>query len=111
MYKHHYNDLNDTVDGFDWDEGNRDKCQKHGVNLAEIESLFSSEVRVCPDPAHSETEARLLAIGITEAGRYVFLAFTVRERAGRCLIRPISERYMHQKEIDHYEKTFTDTGQ
>ena len=27
-------------DGFDWDDGNRDKCQKHGVSIGEIERLF-----------------------------------------------------------------------
>ena len=28
------------ADGFDWDAGNRDKCQKHGVARAEIEALL-----------------------------------------------------------------------
>ena len=34
--------------GFDWDRGNRDKCQKHGVTVREIESLFSGVVMVNP---------------------------------------------------------------
>ena len=25
-------------DGFDWDDGNRGKCQMHGVSIKEIES-------------------------------------------------------------------------
>lgn len=25
---------------FDWDAGNMEKCQKHGVTLAEIQSLW-----------------------------------------------------------------------
>jgi uncharacterized DUF497 family protein len=25
---------------FDWDEGNRDKCQKHGLSVHDIESIF-----------------------------------------------------------------------
>ena len=29
-------------DGFDWDDGNRDKCQKHGVSIGEIERLFDA---------------------------------------------------------------------
>ena len=41
------------VDGFEWNEGNRFKCQKHGVPLAEIEALFRGELMVLPDPAHS----------------------------------------------------------
>ena len=28
-------------DGFDWDRGNRAKCQKHGLSIALIESLFA----------------------------------------------------------------------
>ena len=36
--------------------------------------------------------------------RYVFLVFTIRERAERRYIRPISARYMHKMEIAHYEQ-------
>jgi uncharacterized DUF497 family protein len=45
-------------DAFDWDAGNRDKCQKHGVSLAEIESLFRGEPLVGPDASHSKVERR-----------------------------------------------------
>ena len=92
------------VSGFEWDSGNCTKCQKHGVTIAEIEGLFRSPVMILPDHHHSTAEARLRAIGKTEAGRYVFLVFTVRERDGGIYIRPISARYMHQKEIDSYEE-------
>ena len=34
------------VQGFDWDGGNRAKCQKHGVSIAEIEALFANNPRV-----------------------------------------------------------------
>lgn len=44
------------------------------------------------------------AIGKTLAGRYVFLVFMERVIDGKTWLRPISARYMHQKEIDHYEK-------
>jgi uncharacterized protein len=94
-------------DGFQWDEGNREKCLRHGVSLAEIESLFDGSPGVYDDPGHSEEEPRLRAIGRTSTGRYVFVAFTVRERYGRTLIRPISARYMHGKEIRHYERQKT----
>ena len=30
------------VSGFDWDEGNRAKCQKHGLTVAHIEALFAA---------------------------------------------------------------------
>jgi uncharacterized DUF497 family protein len=44
-----------TVSGFDWDDGNREKCQKHGVSIREIEGLFAGPVMVLPDAAHSTT--------------------------------------------------------
>jgi uncharacterized protein len=43
------------------------------------------------------------AIGKTTAGRYVFLVFMLRQRTGGTWLRPISARYMHRKEIEHYE--------
>lgn len=96
--------MNTIVSGFDWDIGNRVKCQKHGVSIDEIEGLFTRPIMILPDTVHSAAEERLWAIGRTEASRYVFLVFTVRERGGQGLIRPISARYMHRKEIDGYEK-------
>ena len=45
------------------------------------------------------------AIGTTAAGRYVFLVFMLRQIDGETRLRPISARYMHQKEIAHYEGT------
>jgi hypothetical protein len=38
--------MNFHVDGFDWDDGNRSKCQKHGMSIAEIEALFLRGARV-----------------------------------------------------------------
>lgn len=90
--------------GFDWDHGNRGKCRKHGVSIAEIESLFRGTVHVAPDPAHSTREERFKAIGQTPAGRNVLVAFTLRRRGSDVLIRPISARYMHRREVEHYEK-------
>lgn len=92
------------VAGFEWDPGNRSKCQKHGVSLAAIESLFHGPVAVFPDPAHSGSEERLKAIGRSDAGRHVLIVFTLRTREDGRYLRPISARYMHQKEIEHYEK-------
>ena len=28
------------VSGFDWDEGNRGKCQKHGLSISQIEAFL-----------------------------------------------------------------------
>jgi uncharacterized protein len=89
--------------GFDWDEGNRAKCQSHGASIEEIEAVLRGQLRVAPDPAHSANEDRLIAIGRNQHGRPLFIAFTIRERNHLRLIRPITARYMHAKEIRRYE--------
>ena len=95
------------VTGFDWDRGNLAKCQKHGVEIAEIESVFRQTLAVFPDPTHSKEEERFIGIGNTNQGRSLFIAFTLRSHSNAVLIRPISARYMHPKEVDHYEKEIT----
>jgi len=90
--------------GFDWDEGNRAKCRKYGVSIKMIERLFQRGLTILPDTAHSRDERRFKAVGRTEQGRAVFIVFTLRQRGGAVLIRPISARYMHRKEVEHYEK-------
>ena len=91
--------MNLRVTGFDWDGGNRAKCQKHGISIAEIEALFRNAPRIAPDPRHSEDEDRMFAVGRTRAGRPVFVAFTLRTKNRRRLIRPVTALYMHAKEI------------
>ncbi|MDE1986584.1 MAG: BrnT family toxin [Alphaproteobacteria bacterium] len=92
--------------GFDWDDGNRAKCEKHGVSIATIESLFRRGLIVLPDDSHSLRERRFRAVGRSTDDRAVFVVFTLRERLGKKLIRPISARYMHRKEAEHYAKTY-----
>lgn len=91
-------------DGFDWDEGNRGKCQKHGVSIAEIEGLFGTTLLVAPDPSHSQTEERFRAIGKTAAGRPVFIVFTWRTKNRGRFLRPLSARYMHKHEVESHEE-------
>ena len=90
--------------GFDWDAGYYEKCRKHGISVAEIESVFERTLMILPDQPHSVIERRYKAIGKTAAGRHVFLVFTVRERSGRRYIRPIGARFMHRKEVEHFEE-------
>jgi hypothetical protein len=98
-----------AVSGFDWDSGNRAKCQKHGVSIADIEAAFARPIAVLPDPLHSRVEERFKAIGATDHGRFVLIVFTLRRKGAALAIRPISARYMHRKEIDHYEKEIAKT--
>jgi uncharacterized protein len=102
--KRPYNRM-DKIDGFDWDAGNSEKCQKQGVTVAEIESIFISSPQITTDLRHSLAEIPARAVGQTSSGRHIFVAYTLRQRDGRRLIRPISARYMHRKEVKRYEKT------
>jgi uncharacterized DUF497 family protein len=94
--------MGSVIDGFDWDDANREKCSKHGVTIAEIGALLSGLPDVALDLRHSEMEVRLIARGQADrnvSGRPMFVAFAIRTRQGRGLLRPISARYMHAKEI------------
>jgi uncharacterized DUF497 family protein len=99
------------VAGFDWDEGNLVKCQKHGVSISEVEAVFRYPHRLAPDLAHSRRETRSLAIGNGGGSRPIFVAFTLRHREGEVLIRAISARYMHRKEIAAYEESIAQAGE
>lgn len=92
------------VAGFDWDEGNRQKCQKHGLSIEAIEEAFASGIVIFPDEGHSQAERRFRGVGKTDGGRSVLIAFTLRPCAEGVLIRPISARYMHKKEVETYEE-------
>ena len=93
-----------VLDGFHWDKGNREKCQKHGVSIAEIEALLSSDPATAPDIRHSDLEDRYIAVGRNGRGRPMFVAFVYRMKSGRRLVRPVSARYMHGKEAKRYEE-------
>ena len=87
--------------GFDWDDGNALKnWEKHRVSAAECEQAFFNRPLVAaPDVRHSAREPRYYALGQTDAGRRLFLSFTVRGS----LIRVISARDMSRRERGRYE--------
>lgn len=87
------------VTDFEWDDGNLTHCQNHGMQPTEIEAVFRGSPRVAPDPKHSTSEARFVAVGRTEQGRAAFVVFTIRGDR----IRPLSARYMHAEEVANYE--------
>jgi uncharacterized protein len=70
----------------------------------DVESVFFDIVQVALDIAHSQTEPRQLAIGRTAAGRAAFVVFTLRAVDEATLVRPLSARYMHDKEFKRYER-------
>jgi uncharacterized DUF497 family protein len=54
--------------GFDWDDGNRSKCEQHGVSVADIEAMFEQPVAVFPAPFRSRAEERFIGIGNRHSG-------------------------------------------
>ena len=97
--------MDKPVIGFDWDDGNIEKCQKHGVSRRDIEFALSSRSIVAPDLKHSGSEQRFIAVQRNTEGRPMFIAFTFRQVTAGVLIRPVSARYMHKKEAAAYEKS------
>jgi uncharacterized protein len=79
-------------------------AKKHDVSIEEIEELFQGPVTIFEDATHSLNEQRLKGIGRSARNRSILVVFTFRNQEGRQLIRPISARYMHQEEIDFYER-------
>ena len=71
----------------------------HGVSDAECEEVFFNRpVLLARDDAHARKEARYYALGRSNAGRGLFVAFTIRGT----LIRVISARDMNGRERRHY---------
>lgn len=103
--------LSFIASGFDWDEGNRTKCQKHGLIVDDIEAVLKGDVWLGADQNHSTVETRYVAMGRGGGVRPIFVVFTLRLRGEKLLIRPISARYMHRKEIRRYEKEVAENSE
>ena len=90
------------VTGFEWDEGNSEKnWRRHGVTQAEAEQVFHNRpLLVTDDPRHSSGEVRCFALGRTDLGRLLAVAFTLRG----LLLRVISVRPMSRREGRIYAK-------
>ncbi len=89
--------------GFDWDEGNARKNEKHGVTKPEVEQVFlNAPLLVADDVKHSRREPCFHALGRTDQDRCLHVSFT--ERDDGMLIRPISARAMSRKERAIYEE-------
>jgi hypothetical protein len=89
--------------GFDWDQGNARKNEKHGVTQAEVEQVFmNSPLLLAADSKHSLQERRFHALGRTDLDRRLHVTYT--ERGNGTLIRPISARVMSRKERAVYEQ-------
>lgn len=95
-------DLN-KITGFDWDDGNARKNDKHGVSMAEAEQVFFNDpMLLLEDATHSQNEPRFHVLGKTDEDRTLHITFTLRQSG--LLIRVISARDMHRKERAIYEQ-------
>ncbi len=91
------------ITGFNWDDGNSRKNEKHGVSMAESEQVFFNvPLLTLEDSKHSLQEPRFHALGKTDDGRQLHITFTIRHHREK--IRIISARDMHRKERAVYEK-------
>lgn len=99
----------EACSGFEWDESNSLKnWELHRVAPEEAEGVFFNEPLVVrSDARHSKREKRYYALGRTDEGRYLFVAFTIRG----FLLRVISVRDMNRRErsVYGYHEKETDT--
>ena len=92
------------ITGFEWDDGNARKNDKHGVSTAEAEqAFFNNPLLLVADVKHSKRELRFHALGKSDEGRLLHITFTLRNAGAS--IRVISARDMHRKERIIYEQT------
>lgn len=92
------------ITGFDWDDGNARKNEKHSVAQAQAEEVFFNQpLLTLDDLRHRDQEARFHALGKTLDGRLLHVTFTL--RGDDTLIRVISARDMHRKERSVYDQT------
>lgn len=86
---------------FDWDGGNAEKNWiRHRVSQAECEQIFFNRPLVtAEDDLHSIEEDRFFALGQTDAGRLLFVVYTLRREK----VRVVSARDMTRREQKEYE--------
>lgn len=94
----------ERITGFDRDDGNARRNEKHGVAQAKAEEVFLNQpLLTLEDLRHRDQEARFHALGKTLDGRLLHVTFTL--RGDDTLIRVISARDMHRKEKSVHEQT------
>jgi uncharacterized DUF497 family protein len=84
---------------YEWDETKwRINLQQHGIDFADVPSLFAGEIVVLEDDRHEYGERRFLAFGLL-SGRLIAVAYTER---GEDVIRLISARKASKHEAKQY---------
>jgi uncharacterized protein len=89
------------ITGFDWDDGNARKNEKHNVMMQESEQVFFNQpLLIVDDAKHSAKEARYHALGKSNEKRLLHITFTLRENDTK--LRIISARPMSKREEKFY---------
>ena len=88
--------------GFDRDQASAEESRgSHRVTFRETGDIFFNDPLLHrPDATQSRGEVRHMAFGTTDAGRLLFLSFTIR----RHLIRVISARGKAREEANTYAR-------
>jgi uncharacterized DUF497 family protein len=88
---------------FDWDAGNRGKNLRHGVHDGEIEEALADRHRVPLARVRFGAEVRIIVLCRAQAsGKYLRVVYTVRQRRGRRVVRPISAVEMDRAQKRRY---------
>ena len=90
-----------SAKGFEWDDANMLKnWEKHQVSPFECEQVFfNSPLVVHISQGRTSDEERFYALGRSDAGRMLFLVFTMRDDQ----IRVVSARPMSRGERKEYQ--------
>ena len=87
----------------EWDEGNIEHVERHGVRAYEVEEAFEAPhvLLKCKRKRGARTpETRRVLLGVTLGGRGVFVVFVDK---GKGTARPISARDMERDERRFYD--------
>ncbi len=84
------------IEGFDWDNKNESHISKHNVLPYEVEEVFYEDTIFL-----SNKESKIIALGKTFSGRYLFVVFAKKEKG---YVRVITSRNMTDREKKYYKK-------
>lgn len=92
----------DVGDGgwFDWDEDNENHVLDHDVDPAEVEEAMLDPLRVVVHVYSTPGERRRGVVGATDAGRILFVVYTMRGDK----VRPVTARDADRPDRRRYRR-------
>jgi uncharacterized protein len=87
---------------YDWDAGNRDHIARHGITPEEVEeALANAPILIQIEIDEVSGEDRFLELGITNAGRVLYVVWTPRDE----LTRPVTAWPAKRKVREEFYRT------